>query len=489
MAHSITLQTRANEPFIYSGQTIFITDRADAVADGVTGLWMESTRLLSRHLLSVHDMPLVPFAASATNSTRSLAYAEVPSGPGVPLQSVSVRIARAVSEGLREELHIENFACRVDATRRETARFELAVQLAADFADLEEFDAGLQRTSQRADDRDARRPGVETTWDTARGELRFRWQEAWLDRAVAVRVVACPTPPRWEGGALVFPLVLPPRGHAMIALSIEPIFAGVRRPAPVSVFGVDDTPLARTRETLRAGMARLTTMSPTVARAWQTAVDDLASLPLGLDPGPAAPSAGLPLYQQFFGRDTLTIGWQALLATPHLLHDALLLNAAWQGTVRDDWRDEEPGKLIHQARRGPHSLLGGDPLDRYYGDLSAPQDFLAMLGQYVAWTNDRATARTLLPAARRILAWLDTAADLDGDGFLEYMTRSSKGVRNQGWKDSDDAIVDERGALVSPPLATSEMQGVLVHRAATGRPPFVAARRATRSGAAAAASA
>jgi glycogen debranching enzyme len=102
--------------------------------------------------------------------------------------------------------------------------------------------------------------------------------------------------------------------------------------------------------------------------------------------------------------------------------------------------------------------LGIDPFIRYYGDWATPPDFLIMLGQYLAWTNDRETVRRLLPAARDCIAWCDRFGDPDRDGFLEYDTRSAKGVKNQGWKDSDDAIVDERGSIVPNPIATSELQ-------------------------------
>ncbi|MGH2417585.1 MAG: amylo-alpha-1,6-glucosidase, partial [Candidatus Limnocylindria bacterium] len=190
----------------------------------------------------------------------------------------------------------------------------------------------------------------------------------------------------------------------------------------------------------------------------ETAVRDLASLPYGLPDAPATPIAGLPIYLQFFGRDTLTIGWQALMATPRLIRDALIANAARRGRRIDDWLDEEPGKMIHQARGGPTSVLGLDPFVRYYGDWATPPDFLIMLGQYLAWTGDRRTIRTLLPAARDALDWCDRYGDLDGDGFLEYETRSPKGVKNQGWKDSGDAIVDEEGRIVDNPIATSELQ-------------------------------
>ncbi len=198
-----------------------------------------------------------------------------------------------------------------------------------------------------------------------------------------------------------------------------------------------------------------------MAAAWTTAVGDLADLPLGEEPGPSAPMAGLPIYQQIFGRDTLTVSWQALLAGPTMLRDSLRLNAAYVGQRIDDWRDEEPGKLLHQARHGPLSLLDIDPFREYYGDFATGPDFLVFLGQYLAWTGDRDTVRELLPTARRVIEWIDRYGDLDRDGFLEYETRSSAGVKNQGWKDSDTAIVDEHGNVVANPIAPSELQGYL----------------------------
>lgn len=114
--------------------------------------------------------------------------------------------------------------------------------------------------------------------------------------------------------------------------------------------------------------------------------------------------------------------------------------------------------MIHQARGGPLSELGADPFSRYYGDWATPPDFMIMVGQYLAWTDDRRSVRRLLPALRAAIDWCDRYGDPDGDGFLEYDTRSSAGVKNQGWKDSEDAVVDEEGRIVPNPIASSELQ-------------------------------
>ncbi len=327
-------------------------------------------------------------------------------------------------------------------------RVEIRVELAADFADIDEADQGQRR-----------QPGdVTEKWDSQRRELRLTYAHPDLDLAVAIRVETA-VPVGYADHTFSVALTVPPGGSATVDLVVEPVFDGQRAAAPPARYTDPDDAAGRARRTLGVELARLRSSNLDVAAAWATAVEDLAALPLGEEPGPAAPIAGLPIYQQIFGRDTLTVSWQALLAGPTMLRDSLRLNAAHVGQRIDDWRDEEPGKLLHQSRWGPLSRLGLDPFADYYGDYATGPDFLVFLGQYLAWTGDRDTVRDLLPTARRVLDWLDRYADLDRDGFLEYRTRSTAGVKNQGWKDSDTAIVDERGHVVDNPIAPSELQG------------------------------
>lgn len=456
MTHRIALHARANQHFVYSGQSVLVTNLdGNITGSGDEGFYVENTRLLCRDQATADGRPLMTAAASPVGGDRMLVYEEVPEGPGVPRGKVFAEISRVVAAGMLVEWRVTNYAVH------DAARFDLALHFDADFADSEQFDQGLLTAGPLAGEGD--RLAVDAmptdrTWDDARQELTFRCLHPALDRAVAVRVVQAPMAARFADGALTVALDLTPRASVAIHLTVEPIFDGTRRPMEGVKFAHVSTPVTAIQQKLRDEAPRLIAANMTVARAWQTAMADLASLPLGLDIGPAAPIAGLPLYQQFFGRDTLTIGWQAAMVMPTLLRDALRANAAVQGRTFDDWRDEQPGRIIHQMRTGPLSLLNVDPLLRYYGDYSAPQDFLIMLAQYLAWTDDRETVRALLPAARAVLDWLDRYGDLDGDGLLEYCTRSAKGVKNQGWKDSDDAIVDERGEIVTAPIATSEMQ-------------------------------
>ena len=442
MPHRVTLRGRPGQLYLYSGRSVLITNLAGEVTGaGSEGLHVDNTRVISRDRLTAGGRPLQVVAVSTVGSDGALGYYEVPREAGVEPRTVFVEQVRRIADGLSARVRVTNYSVS------RPARIPLGWELAADFADTDD----TERSERRLD------VPVTTGWDPDRRVVTFRSDDERVPIAVEVEVTGARA--EWGEGALWLELDVPARESVEVTLTVTPIADGVRRHTPQPSLDASPGGLAAIRASLAAEAPVLRSSNATVERAWATAVADLASLPLGLSDGPAAPIAGLPLYQQFFGRDTLTIGWQALPAMKAPMRDALRANAAWQGRRIDDWLDEEPGKMIHQARWGPVSRAGIDPFVRYYGDWATVPDFLVMLGQYLAWTADFDTVRELLPAARRAIDWLDRYADLDRDGFIEYRTRSAAGVKNQGWLDSNDAIIDEAGEIVPNPVATAELQG------------------------------
>jgi glycogen debranching enzyme len=436
------LRVRPDLLYIASGWSTLVTDaRGRITGTDPQGFFARNTRVLSLERVTVDGREPIAFSTANVGAHAQLSYVELADGEKLPSQAVYLTIERFLGAGLRSRLGIHSWA-------EQPYRAEIRVDLAADFADTDEAE-GRQRQQHGE---------VIDKWDRDRRELRLGYAHPDLDLAVAIRVEAA-VPVRYADHALTLALSVEPGGSAAVDLAVEPVLDGRRLPAPPANYTETNDAAGRARSTLAAELTRLHSSNLDVAAAWATAVRDLAALPLGEPPGPAAPIAGLPIYQQLFGRDTLTVSWQALLAGPTMLRDSLHLNAAHLGQRIDDWRDEEPGKLLHQARRGPLSLLGIDPFTGYYGDWATPPDFLVFLGQYLAWTGDRDTVCDLLPVARQVLDWLERYADPDRDGFLEYRTRSAAGVKNQGWKDSDTAIVDEHGRVVDNPIAPSELQG------------------------------
>ncbi|MFU8874531.1 glycogen debranching N-terminal domain-containing protein [Micromonospora sp. SL4-19] len=436
------LRVRPDLLYVASGWSTLVTDvRGRISGTDPQGFFARNTRVLARERITVDGREPVPFATANVRGHAQLSYAELGDGETLPSQAAYLLIERFVGPGLRTRLTVVSYA-------QQPLRFPVRIRVEADFADTSEAETG--RRLQVGDVGDA--------WDPAAEELRLTYLRDDLDRAVAVQVRG-DAPVGYTDGVVTVDLAVPPRGSARIELLVEPVFDGVRLPAPPATFTDPDDSAARARSRLIGELADLSSSNFDVTAAWRCATHDLAVLPLGEPAGPAAPIAGLPIYQEIFGRDTMTASWQALLAGPTMLADSLRLNAQHLGRRLDDWRDEEPGKPLHEARQGPVSALGLNPFTSYYGDWSTAPDFLVFLGQFLAWTGDLDTVRELLPTARRALRWIERYGDPDGDGFLEYHCRSRAGLKNQGWKDSDTAIVDEDGQVVPNPIATSELQG------------------------------
>lgn len=170
-------------------------------------------------------------------------------------------------------------------------------------------------------------------------------------------------------------------------------------------------------------------------------------------------AAGIPWFATMFGRDSIIAAFQSLLLSPQLAGETLRVLARFQGKRRDDWRDEEPGKMPHELREGEMTRAQEVPFSPYYGSVDATPLWLILLSETFNWTADEQLVRDLLPNAYRALEWIEHYGDLDGDGFVEYQRRSQRGLANQGWKDSWDAILHRDGEVVKAPIALCEVQG------------------------------
>ena len=160
-----------------------------------------------------------------------------------------------------------------------------------------------------------------------------------------------------------------------------------------------------------------------------------------------------------FGRDSLITAWMALLVDPDLALGTLQTLARFQGREVDPHNEEEPGRILHEMRFGEASSLslGGGTI--YYGTADATPLFVMLLGELRRWGLAREAVDELLPHADRAIEWIENFGDRDGDGYVEYQRTSDRGLRNQGWKDSVDAVRFADGRLADPPIALAEVQG------------------------------
>jgi glycogen debranching enzyme len=189
-------------------------------------------------------------------------------------------------------------------------------------------------------------------------------------------------------------------------------------------------------------------------------VSDLRLL-INEGPGPEERyvAAGVPWFATLFGRDALIAAFQSLAFRPQIAVETLQVLAAYQATEDDPWRDAEPGKILHELRTGELARAGELPHTPYYGSVDSTPLWLILLGATFDWTGDRELVDRLWPNALAALEWIDTYGDHDGDGLVEYERRSERGLLNQGWKDSSDAIRDRTGAAAHAPIALAEVQG------------------------------
>ncbi|OON29252.1 amylo-alpha-1,6-glucosidase, partial [Micromonospora sp. Rc5] len=199
-----------------------------------------------------------------------------------------------------------------------------------------------------------------------------------------------------------------------------------------------------------------------LARTYQRSLVDLAALrfsPLSLG-GSTLPAAGLPWFMTMFGRDSILTCLQVLPFAPGLSKTTLRILASLQGTRFDDFRDEDPGRILHEMRYGETAAFEEQPHSPYYGSVDATPLFVVLLDEYERWSGDESLVRELEQECRAALKWIDDYADLVGNGYVWYERRNTDtGLENQCWKDSWDSISYRDGTLLPFPRATCEVQG------------------------------
>lgn len=272
------------------------------------------------------------------------------------------------------------------------------------------------------------------------------------------RIEMKPAPSRLNERNALWELRLPPLKHTQIEVTITPI-VGDHENGTVTC---DFPACLRERRHRYAKWENHSTQFSSnqsiFDTALNTAISDFHALQI-LDGEERVVAAGIPWFATVFGRDSIIAAYQALSLNPQLAIDTLQVLARHQGKESNDWRDEEPGKILHEYRQGEMTRCGEMPFGPYYGTIDATPLFLILLSETYNWTADDALVRRLLPAAYRALDWIDRYGDLDEDGFVEYSRRSPKGLVNQNWKDSWDATMNPDGTIAPSPIAPVEVQG------------------------------
>jgi glycogen debranching enzyme len=352
---------------------------------------------------------------------------------------LSVIRRRAVGNGFHEELTILNHAS-------EPVDLSVRLEAGCDFADLFEVKDALKKKGTYS----ASVKGGKLVLAYDRGTFR-RWT-----------VISSSQPARVDKNGLSFKIRVGPHGKWSTQLDVVTEGLGIEEAERVEDPSRSQRQMRKSLERWLDQAPRLECDLEPVKATYRRSLVDLAALRFSprVAGGRSLPAAGLPWFMTMFGRDSILTSLQALPFTPELAATTLRALGDWQGIAVDDFRDEDPGRILHEMRYGELTAFEERPHSPYYGSADATPLFVVLLDEYERWTGDRALVRELEVESRAALNWIDEYADLQGDGYVWYERRNKKtGLENQCWKDSWDSISFRDGRIPGFPRATCELQG------------------------------
>jgi len=412
-------------------------------AAGEHGLYYAGTRFLSTcELLLSNRQPLL---LSSTISEDNTVFAADLTNPDVVREDGQVAVARGLLHVFRSRV-LWNGTCvervRVSNHALQAIDTTISLRFDSDFADIFEV-RGTRRPRRGHRLPDAPAPDC---------VLRYRGLDGSERRT---RIQSVRPPDRLEHGLFVFTLSLDPHACADIEVVIACEIDDERHP-----FVRYDEVLALMRDRLAPHKDHCLVLSSneTFNRWVRRSSADLTMMITDTPYGPY-PYAGIPWFSTPFGRDGIITAMELLWAAPDVARGVLTFLGETQATTVADAQDAQPGKILHEMRRGEMAALGEVPFGQYYGTADATPLFVMLAHAYFERTADRAFIDGLWPHILAALDWIDSFGDADKDGFVEYSRRSDAGLIQQGWKDSFDSIFHADGSLAEPPIALCEIQG------------------------------
>jgi glycogen debranching enzyme len=431
---------------ILDGNTFVVSDQRgdiEASLTDPTGLFSFDTRFLSKWILTLDGERLNPLSVDDLQYFETRFFLVPGTGTVYVDAKLSVIRTRAVGDGFHEELTILN---------HDEKPVEITVRLeaASDFADLFEVKDALQKQGSYSAQVDE-------------GSLRLGYERKTYRRETSI---SASEPATFDETGLTLVAHIEPHGSWTTDLDVV---------TAVGAGGTYSTPKynrergEKARPNMERSLEKWLEDAPRLESDWEPlnmtyrrSLVDLAALRFSppIMGGKSLPAAGLPWFMTMFGRDSIFTSLQALPFTAELAATTLLALGDWQGSRLDDFRDEDPGRILHEMRYGEMTAFEERPHSPYYGAADATMLYVVLLDEYERWTGDRKLVRDLEQQARAALAWIDDYADLMGNGYVSYQRRNEDtGLENQCWKDSWDSISYRNGKIPGFPRATCELQG------------------------------
>ncbi len=436
---------------INHGATFVVSDlKGEIAGDSAQGMFSNDTRFVSVYRLYMNGERCVLLTSGTPTHYLAQVYLMNPAfateDGEVEAGALGVVLTRAVSSGLHEDLDVTNHGMR-------PVRFNLEIAIRSDFADL--FEVKSRRF--------VRRGRITTDLHEDGTEVQTSYTNRDFRRQLCYRFVNSGSPPVYANGRATFDIRLDPgvTWHTCTDYHFRRDDGG-DAPGRSCAEGFAHVAFDEMQRRWLEQATQLTSANEEIYRFYRQSVEDMGALRLyDHDAGADVwvPAAGVPWFVALFGRDSLIASLQGMLVSPGFARGALRTLARFQATAVDDWRDAEPGKILHELRVGELAHFRRVPHTPYYGTADATPLYLVTLHEAWRWLGDAALLRQYRDVALRCLEWIDRYGDLDGDGFQEYRTRSPQGYENMGWKDAGDAVVYADGRPVRQPKALCELQG------------------------------
>ncbi|MEV5765578.1 glycogen debranching N-terminal domain-containing protein [Micromonospora sp. NPDC052213] len=439
MAQNNTIRILDGSTFVVSEDTGDI----EATPSEPTGFFSLDTRFLSRWVLTVNGERLTPLSYDDLQYYEARFFLV----PGMATHYIDAKLSiireRTVGGSFQEQLTILNHD-------EKPVDLEIRMDAASDFADL--FQVKDEILNKKGE--------IFTEVETDR--LRLGYRRGNFRRETTI---SASPPARYDRNGFAYTIHLEPNQSWEAQIEVG-TFAGAQGGRDLRMglgaHGDERLALQHDLEEWIAKAPKVNSQHERVASTYRRSLIDLAALrfsPLSLG-GASLPAAGLPWFMTMFGRDSILTCLQTLPFTPDLSKTTLRILASLQGTRFDDFRDEDPGRILHEMRYGETAAFEEQPHSPYYGSVDATPLFLVLLDEYEKWTGDVELVRELERECRAALKWIDDYADLVGTGYIWYERRNTDtGLENQCWKDSWDSISYRDGTLPPFPRATCEVQG------------------------------
>jgi glycogen debranching enzyme len=438
---------RAKPVSILEGDTFVVSDRRGDISispEEAQGLFDGDTRYLSRWVLTVNGEQPNPLSTDDVNYFSSQFFLVPGTGTVYVDAPMSIVRQRAVGTGFHEDLKVTNHKAK-------PLDLDIRIEADSDFADLFQVkDAEFNRAGKFYKRVDGNRLVL--------GYQREKFvRETWVTSS---------TPGEIDEKGFRFRVHLEPHGEWHTEFDVLAAVDGTEGTKTKPKYkDVHDTATPNVGMSLQRWMSSAPQLHASwsdLEKTYERSLVDLAALRFfsRYAPGEALPAAGLPWFMALFGRDSIFTSFQALPFIPELASTTLRVLAMRQGTQHDDFRDEEPGKILHEARWGEMTAFEERPHSPYFGASDATPLFLVLMDEYERWSGNHELVKKFEAEARAALRWIDEYGDRDKDGYVEYERRNKEtGIENQCWKDSWDSIAFSDGTLATFPTATCEIQG------------------------------